>query len=77
MEFEAGDYCTIKVPKKGRPSGATSMRILARVLRRYGHLYMLQTKYGILQSKYGAQNLNQIDQCTAEQDAAQLDKYQT
>jgi hypothetical protein len=33
---------------------------------------MLQTKYGILQSKYGAQNLNQTDQCTAEQDAAQL-----
>ena len=73
MEFEAGDYCTIKVPKKDRPTGATSMRILARVLRRYGHLYMLQTKYGNLQSKYGAQDLNQIDQCTAEQDAAQLD----
>lgn len=53
-------------------SNSTSMRILVRVLRRCGHLYVLQTKYGILQSKYGAQNLNQIDQCTAEQDAAQL-----
>src|SRR5271163_18596 len=33
---------------------------------------MPQTKYGILQSKYGAQSLSQIDQCTTEQDAAHL-----
>jgi hypothetical protein len=46
-----------------------TIRILAQVLRRCGHL---QTKHGILQSKYGVPDLNQIDQCTAEQDAAQL-----
>ena len=34
---------------------------------------MLQTKHCILQSKYGTQNPNQIDQCITEQDAAQLD----
>ena len=50
-----------KVPKKDRPSGATLMRILARVLQRYGHLYELQTKHSILHSRYGAQNLNQVD----------------
>ena len=72
VEFEAGDYCTIKVPKKDRPSGAATMRILARVLRRVGHLYELQTKHGVLQSRYGPQNLNRIDQCTAEQDAKEL-----
>jgi hypothetical protein len=49
--------------------GASSIRILAQVLRRCGHL---QTKHSILQSKYGVPDLNQIDQCTAEQDAAQL-----
>jgi hypothetical protein len=47
VEFEAGDYCTIKVSKKDRSSGTTLIRILARVLRRHGHLYRLQTKYGI------------------------------
>ncbi len=72
VEFEPGDYCTIKVPKKDRPSGAATMRVLARVLRRCGHTYELQTKYGILQSKYGAQNLNRIDQCTAGQDGEEL-----
>jgi hypothetical protein len=72
VEFEAGDYCTIKVPKKDRPSGATTMRILARILRRCGHLYEIQTKYGILHSRYGAQNLNRIDQCTAEEDGKEL-----
>jgi hypothetical protein len=72
VEFEPGDYCTIKVPKKDRPSGATTMRVLARVLRRRGHTYELQTKYGILQSRYGAQNLNRIDQCTAEEDGKEL-----
>jgi hypothetical protein len=72
VEFEAGDYCTIKVPKKDRPSGAATMRVLARVLRRCGHTYELQTKHGILQSRYGAQNLNRIDQCTAEHDAKEL-----
>jgi hypothetical protein len=41
VEFEAGDYYTIKVPKKDRPSGAATMRVLARVLRRYGHTYEL------------------------------------
>jgi hypothetical protein len=45
------------------------MRVLARVLRRRGHTYELQTKYGILQSKYGAQNLNRIDQRKAEEDS--------
>jgi hypothetical protein len=54
VEFEAGDYCTIKVPKKDRLSGATIMRILARILRRCGHFYEIQTKYGILHSRYGA-----------------------
>jgi hypothetical protein len=53
VEFEAGDYYTIKVPKKDRPSGAATMRILARVLRRVGHLYEFQTKHGVLQSRYG------------------------
>ena len=72
VEFEPGDYCTIRVPKKDRPSGATTMRILVRVLRRHGHTYELQTKYGILKSKYGAQNLNRIDQCTAEEDGKEL-----
>lgn len=72
VEFEEGDYCTIRVPKKDRPSGAATMRILARVLRRRGHTYELQTKHGILQSKYGAQNLNRIDQCTAEQDGKEV-----
>src|SRR2546421_8842481 len=38
VEFEPGDYCTIRVPKKDRPSGATTMRILVRVLRRRGHV---------------------------------------
>ena len=64
VEFEPGDYCTIKVPKKDRPSGATTMRVLARVLRRRGHTYELLTKYGILQSKYGAQSLNRINRYT-------------
>jgi len=64
VEFEPGDYCTIKVPKKDRPSGVTTMRVLARVLRRRGHTYELQTKYDILQSKYGAQNLNRINRYT-------------
>jgi hypothetical protein len=73
VEFEAGDYYIIKVPKKDRPSGATTMRILTRVLRRVGHLYELQTKHGILQSRYGPQNLNRINQYTAEQDAKELD----
>jgi transposase InsO family protein len=72
VEFEPGNYCTIKVPKKDRPSGAATMRVLVRVLRRCGHTYELQTKYGILQSKYGAQNLNRIDQCTARQDSEEL-----
>jgi hypothetical protein len=72
VEFEAGDYYTVKVPKKNRPNGATAMRILARVLRRYGYLYELQTKYGILQSRYGAQNLNRLNPCTAEQDKTEL-----
>jgi hypothetical protein len=72
IEFEAGDYCTIKVPKKDRPSDATTMRILARVLRRSGHTYELQTKHGILQSRYSAQNLNRLDPCTAEQDGKEL-----
>ena len=31
------------------------MRILARVLRRVGHLYELQTKHGVLQSRCGPQ----------------------
>src|SRR2546421_9225213 len=34
--------------------------------------YELQAKYGILQSRYGAQNLNRIDQCTAETDGKEL-----
>jgi hypothetical protein len=72
VEFKAGDYCTVKVPKKDRPSGATAIRILARVLRRYGYLYELQTKYGILQSRYGAQNLNRLNPYTAEQDGTKL-----
>ena len=29
VEFEPGDYCTVMVPKKDRPSGATMMRVLA------------------------------------------------
>jgi len=33
-EFEPGDYCTIQVPKKDRPSGASATHILYRVLRR-------------------------------------------
>jgi hypothetical protein len=41
VEFEAGDYYTIKVPKKDRFSGAASIRLRARVLRRSGHLYEL------------------------------------
>ena len=61
IEFELGDYCTIKAHKKDRPNGATMMRVLARVLRRRGHTYELQTKYGILKSRYGAQNLNRVD----------------
>jgi hypothetical protein len=73
VEFEAGDYYTIKVSKKDRPNGAAAMRVLIRVLRRYGHVYELQIKYGILQSKYGTQNLNRINQCTAEQDGEELD----
>jgi hypothetical protein len=32
----------------------------------------LQTKHGILQSRYGHQNLNRIDPCTVEQDAKEL-----
>jgi hypothetical protein len=28
VEFEEGDYYTIKMPKKDRPSGAITMRIL-------------------------------------------------
>jgi len=72
VEFEPDDCCTIRVPKKDRPSSATTMRILVRVLRRCGHPYELQTKYGILKSKYGAQNLNRIDQCTAEEDGKEL-----
>lgn len=47
------------------PAVLTTMRVL-------GHTYELQTKYDILQSKYGAQNLNRIDQCTAEEDGKEL-----
>jgi hypothetical protein len=46
-EIEPGDCCTIMVPKKDRPSGATVMRILVRVLRRRGHIYELQTKHAV------------------------------
>src|ERR1700733_5379823 len=38
IEFEPGESCTIKVPKKDRPSGATTIRTLTRVLRRRGHV---------------------------------------
>jgi hypothetical protein len=72
VEFEIGDYCTIQVLKKDRPGGTSTMRILARVLQRVGHLYELQTKRDILQSRYGVQNLNRIDQCTAEEDGKEL-----
>lgn len=44
------------------------MRTLARVLRRRRYTYELWTKHGILQSKYRAQNLDHIDQYTAEED---------
>jgi hypothetical protein len=72
VEFEPGDYCTIKVPKKDRSSGVTIIRVLARVLRRRGHTYELQIKHGILQSKYGAQNLTRIDQCIVKDDGKEL-----
>jgi hypothetical protein len=62
-------HVPLKVPKKDRPSGAVTMRVLAQVLRWVGHLYELQTKQGTLQSRYGTQSLSRIDQCTAEQDA--------
>jgi hypothetical protein len=71
-EFEIGDFCTIQVPKKDRPSGATAIRLLCRVLRRRGHTYELQTKHGILRSRYGPQNLNRIDQATAEIDGREI-----
>jgi hypothetical protein len=41
IEFEAGDFCTIKVPKKDRPGGTTTIRLLCRVLRRRGNTYQL------------------------------------
>src|SRR2546423_1405637 len=63
VEFEAGDYCTIKIPKKDRHSGAATLRVLARALRRCGHTYELQTKHWILPARYGVQNLNRIDHC--------------
>jgi hypothetical protein len=47
VEFQPGNYCTVMVPKKDRPSGATMMRVLTRVLRRHGHIYELQTKHGV------------------------------
>src|ERR1700733_15591073 len=56
-------------------------RIGPAVLRRYvpSHesfdvvdTYELQTKHGILQSKYWVQNLNHIDQCTTEVDSREL-----
>jgi IS30 family transposase len=72
IEFEIGDFCTIKVPKKDRPSGATTIRLLCRVLRRRGNTYELQTKHGILRSLYGPQNLNRIDQATAEADGREI-----
>ena len=33
-EFEPGDYYTIQVPKKDRPSGASATHILYKVLQR-------------------------------------------
>jgi hypothetical protein len=54
VKFEAGDYCIIKISKKDRSNSTTSIRIFARVLQRHDYLYKLQTKYGILQSKYSA-----------------------
>src|ERR1700722_6047388 len=59
------------ISKKDKPSDATMMRVLVRVLRRRGHTYELQTKHGILQ-KYGPQNLKRIDQCTAKEDGKEL-----
>jgi hypothetical protein len=39
----------------------TTIRVLARILRRRGNSYELQTKHSILRSRYRAQNLNRID----------------
>jgi hypothetical protein len=41
IEFKAGDYYIIKVPKKDRSSDTAIIRILVRVLRRYGYIYEL------------------------------------
>jgi hypothetical protein len=71
-EFKAGDFCTIQVPKKDRPAGTTAVRLLCKVIRQKGHLYELQTKYGILRSFYAVKNLNAVAQTTAELDNREI-----
>jgi hypothetical protein len=51
---------------------ATSIRLLYGVLRHGGYIYELQTKHSILRSRYGPQNLDRIDQATAEIDGREI-----
>ena len=67
----SGNFCAIRYLRRIALL-ATSIQLLYRVLRHRGYIYELQTKHSIFRSWYGAQNLNRIDQATAEIDGREI-----